>query len=123
MAETSTALVVGASEEEFHHVKQCLSDWECVSAPQNGQESGGSLVPAIPKLIIAYARKEWEYTKTICQQVRDASDSSAPILLVIGRYEIAQGRAIEEMGNATFINVPSAEKELRQNIGQLLENA
>ena len=67
MADGSTALVVGASEKDFDHVKQCLSDWECVSAPQNGLESGASLIPATPKLIIVYARKDWEYTKTICQ--------------------------------------------------------
>lgn len=123
MADPSTALVVGASEEELDYVKGCLSDWECVPAPRNGRESGASVVPATPKLIIVHARKEWESTQAICQQARKASGSSAPILLVIGRYEISQGSAIKEMGNAAFIIAPFHEKELRDKIGELLESA
>lgn len=123
MADGSTGLVVGASVEEFAHVGQCLSDWECVRAPQNGQESGASLVPARPKLIIVYARKEWESTQAICQQVRKGLGSWAPILLVIGRNEIAQGGAIKEMGSATFIVAPFDAKELRGKIAELLGSA
>ena len=45
MAGNCIAIVVGGSEEELAHVRQCLSDWDCVSAPLNDDESAVSSIP------------------------------------------------------------------------------
>ena len=46
MPSGSIAIVVGASAEEFDHVKQCLSNWQCVAAPLNDEETEVSSMPA-----------------------------------------------------------------------------
>ncbi len=51
MTDGSIAIVVGASEEELDHVKQCLSDWQCVSAPLNDEETEVSSIPAAVEAI------------------------------------------------------------------------
>ena len=115
-------LVVGASAEELAHVEQCLTDWRCVSVSLNSEETGVSSIPQGAKLIIAYARKVGKNTLGICEQFRNAPESSTvPILLVIGRYEIPQGSRVRQMGNATFIITPFGEKELRDKITELCE--
>ncbi len=116
MADDAIALVVGASVEEFAHVKQCLSDWGTVNASLSEKETAN--------LIIVYARKDEESTLAICEQLRNSPEnSSASILLVIGRYEFQQGSAVRRMGNATFIISPFGEKELRDKIAELLEGS
>lgn len=121
MANDLTVLVVGASVEEFTHVKGCLSDRECVSVPLNDEETAVSSIPAAAKLIIVYARKNERNTLAICEQLRNSPESSAaPILLVISRYEIIQANAVRCMGNATFIISPFDEKGLRNKITELL---
>lgn len=118
------ALVVGASEEEFTHVKRRLSDWKCVSVPLNDEETAVSSIPASAKLIIVYARKKEKNTLAICEQLRNSPESSAAaILLVIGRYETVQGNAVKRMGNATFIITPFDEKGLRDKFTELLESS
>lgn len=73
---------------------------------------------------ILIAIKDEESTLTICEQLRNSpEDSSAPILLVIGRYEIQQGNAVRRMGNATFIMTPFGEKELREKIAELRDDS
>ena len=59
MPSGSMAIVVGASAEEFDHVKQCLSDWQCVAAPLNDEETEVSSIPAaaerrLKKFIFAF---------------------------------------------------------------------
>jgi len=111
------AIVVGASAEEFDHVKQCLSNWQCVAAPLNDEETEVSSMPAAAEVIIIYARKNPKNTLAICEQLRNSPEcSGAPMLLVINRYEISQGSAVKRMGNATFIIIPFNEKELRDKI-------
>ena len=71
---------------------------------------------------MVYARTQQKDTLAICEQLRSfPENSAAPILLVIGRYEISQGSAVKQMGNATFIITPFSEKELRGKITELLE--
>jgi hypothetical protein len=43
MTSGSIAIAVGASAEELDHVKQCLSDWQCVDAPLNDEETEVSI--------------------------------------------------------------------------------
>lgn len=102
MPSGSIAIVVGASAEEFDHVKQCLSDWQCVAAPLNDEETEVSSMPAAAEVIIVYARKKPKKTPAICEQLRNSPEcSGAPMLLVINRHEISQGSAVKRMGNAT----------------------
>jgi len=59
MPSGSIAIVAGASAEEFDHVKQCLSDWQCVAAPLNDEETEVSSMPAaserrLKKFIFAF---------------------------------------------------------------------
>lgn len=118
------ALVVGASVEEFTQVKGYLSDWECVSAPLNDEETVVSSIPGTAKLIIVYARKKEKNTLAICEQLRNSPESSTvPIFLVIGRYETVQGNAVKRMGNATFVISPFDENGLRNKVTELLESS
>jgi response regulator RpfG family c-di-GMP phosphodiesterase len=120
MTSGSIAIVVGASAEELDHVKQCLSDWQCVDAPLNDEETEVSSMPAAAEVIIVYARKSPKNTLAICEQLRNSPEcSGAPILLVINRYEISQGSGVKRMGNATFIITPFNEKELRDKIMEI----
>jgi response regulator RpfG family c-di-GMP phosphodiesterase len=120
MTDTSIVIVVGASEEEFDYIKQYLSDWQCVAASLNDEETEVSSIPPAAKLAIVYARKNQKNTLAICEQVRNPPGSSAvPILLAISRYMITQGSAVKRMGNTTFIIIPFEEKELRDKIEQL----
>ncbi len=83
------AIVVGASEEQSAHVRQCLSDWECVSAPLNDEDTAASSAPPAAKLIVVYARTKGASTLAICRRLRDApKTSAAPILLAVNRYEL-----------------------------------
>jgi len=122
MTNGSIVTVVGPSEEEFDRVKQCLSDWQCVAAPLNDEETEVSSMPAAAEVITVYARKNQKNTLAICEQLRNSPEcSAAPILLVINRYEISQGSAVKRMGNATFIITPFNEKELRDKIMEMQE--
>ena len=124
MADHSIAVVVGASEEELAHVRQCLSDWGCTKASLNDKETAVSSIPPGAKLIIVYARKNLENTLAICEQLRCSPGSSAlPILLVISRYDLPQGNAVLRMGNANFIMVPLDEEELRRRAKELLDRS
>ena len=58
MTNGSIVIVVGASVEEFDHVKQCLSDWECLIGPLNDEKTSVPSLPTTAKLIIVYAQKE-----------------------------------------------------------------
>jgi len=121
MAGDLKAIVVGASEEELAHVGQCLPDWECVSAPLNDEGTGVSSIPPAARLMIVYARKQQKDTLAICEQLRSSpGNSAAPILLVISRYELPQGNAVERMGNAAFIITPFDQDELREKATGLL---
>ena len=123
MASRFTAVVVGASEEELADVQWCLSDWECVAAPLNDQETAISSIPPTAKLMIVYARKQQKDTLAICEQLRSSPRNSAvPILLVIGRYEISLGNAVERMGNAMLIIAPFDEDKLREKTAELLKS-
>ena len=119
-----TALVVGASGEEFAHVEQCLSDWKCVNALLNDEETAVSSIPAAARLMIVYARKDEKSTLAICEQLRNALEgSAAPILLVVGRYEITQAIEVKRLGKATFIIKHFGEKSLRDKIAELLASS
>ena len=122
MANDSMAIVVGASAEEFVHVEQCLADWQCASVSLNNEQTGVSSIPQGAKLVIVYARKVEKDTLGICEQFRNSPETSVvPILLVIGRYEIAQGHTVRRMGNAAFIIIPFDEKGLNEKIKELLK--
>ncbi len=69
MAGDLTAIVVGASEEESAHVQSCLSDWECVMAALNEEETAVSSIPPAARLMIVYARKQQKDTLAICEQL------------------------------------------------------
>ncbi|MBW8002191.1 MAG: hypothetical protein FVQ80_09225 [Planctomycetes bacterium] len=120
MVDSSMVIVAGASEEEFDHVKQCLSDWQCVAESLNDGETAVSSMPVTPGLFVVYAQKSEKSTLAICEQLRNSPETLAvPILLVISRYEITQGSAVKRMGNATFIMTPFKEEELRDKIEQM----
>jgi len=69
------------------------------------------------------ARKQQKDTLPICEQLRNSPESSAaPIVLVISRYELPQGNAVERMGNATFIITPFDQDKLREKATGLLNS-
>ncbi len=120
MTDSSTVIVVGASEEEFGHVKQCLSDWQCVAESLKDDGTAVSSKPGTSGLFVVYAQKSEKNTLAICEQLRNSPETLAvPILLVISRYEITQGSAVKRMGNATFIITPFKEEELCDKIEQM----
>jgi|GEM_PF-3616413 len=103
MPSGSIAIVVGASAEKFDHVKQCLSNWQCVTAPLNDEETEVSSMPAATEVIMVYARKNPKNTPAICEQLRNSPEcSGAPMLLVINRYEISQGSGIRKATKAVY---------------------
>ena len=117
-----TALVAGASSEEFAHLQRCLSEWECVNAPLKNMKSCICPIGARPTLAILFAQKDEKNTLTICEQIRNSPENAdVPILLIISRYEIIQGNAITRKGNATFLIAPFNEQELRDTCNGLLE--
>ncbi len=99
MTDSSTVIVVGASEEEFGHVKQCLSDWQCVAESLKDDGTAVSSKPGTSGLFVVYAQKSEKNTLAVCEQLRNSPETLAvPILLVISRYEITQGSAVKRMG-------------------------
>ena len=120
MADEPTALVIGASTEELAHVEERIPDWRCIVAPLNDDETAVSSIPDGAELIIVYGRKAKTNTLAICEQLRSSPQSSAaPILLVIGRYEIAQGIKVSQMGSAAFIIAPFSAQRLGEKIAAL----
>ena len=123
MAGDLKAIVVGASEDELAHVDQCLADWECVSASLRDEKMAVSSISESAKLIVVYARNDQKNTLALCEQLRGSpGNSDTPILLVISRYELPQGNAVERMGNATFIIAPFDQDELREKAAGLLNS-
>ena len=123
MADGPVAIVVGASDEEFAHVDQCLADWECVSASLRDEEMAVSSISETAKLIVVYAQNDQKNTLALCKQLRGSpGNSDTPILLVLSRYELPQGNAVERMGSATFIITPFDQDELREKTTELLRS-
>ena len=120
MTDSAMVIVVGASQEEFDHVKLCLCDRQCVAASLNDEKTALSSMPPMPGLFIVYAQKSQKNPLAICEQLRNSPESSAvPILLAISRYEIIQGYAVKRLGNAAFVIIPFKEEELRDKIEQM----
>jgi len=114
----SMALVVGASAEELEHVRDCLTGWCCAAMDVDGGTDGCS-PSGRPELIVLYARKAEKETLAICEQLRNAPETSdAPILLVISRYLISQAHAVKRIGNASFIMTPFDEKQMHGKIAE-----
>jgi len=100
------ALILGASQQELSHVSECLSPWRVVTGDLANGSDGDSL-PGRPGLIVVYAQKAEKETLAICERLRGAPEtSSTPILLVIGRYQIAQAHDVKRRGYAGFIMTP-----------------
>ena len=115
------AIVVGASTEQAAYVEKCLADWRCVDVPF---ANGGIDLPATDgdvKLAIVFAQKQEHDTVATCEQIRASrACADAPILLVIGRYEIGQGTSVRRMGNATFVLTPFSPQQLCDKINDLV---
>ena len=125
-ANNPIAAIVGAPSEELAHIEQCLSDWQCVTAPVDDKGTVISPTSALKEaeLIVVYAREDKSKTLNICEQLRDAAEGSgAPILLAIDRYAIAQASAVRAIGNAGFIITPFDEEELRDKVNELVGNS
>ena len=114
----SIALVVGASAEDLEHIRECLTGWCCVAMDVDGETDGCS-PSGCPELIVLYARKAEKETLAICEQLRNAPETSdVPILMVISRYQIAQAHAFKRIGNASFIMTPFDEKKMHGKIAE-----
>jgi len=117
MANSSRAVILGASVEQFSHIHKCLPAWECVNLPLDGRATMASLDCKEIRLAVLYARKSPENTVFICKSIRDSEDfSNVPILLVISRYQMGQANAVRDMANVNFIIAPFTEKELHEKI-------
>jgi len=116
MQSSSKILVVGGSPEEIGRLEEWLPDWECVAVSVDADGT----IPARPRLALVYAQPKEEDTLSICRQLREVPASAeAPILLVMGRYQISQGSAVRSMGNDEFIAAPLSEERLRAKIDEL----
>ncbi len=114
----SIALVVGAPAEDLEHVRECLTGWCCAAMDVDGG-TDGCPPSGRPELIVLYARKAEKETLAICEQFRNAPETSdTPILLVISRYLISQAHPVKRMGNANFIMTPFDEKQMRGKIAE-----
>lgn len=123
MASCSTAVVVGGSEEELAHVQMLPFQSGVRRHAAERRTNGCFFDPPAAKLMIVYARKQQKDTLGICEQLRSSPGNSAvPILLVIGRYEISQGNAVERSGNAMLIITPFDEDKLRQKTTEWLKS-
>lgn len=120
MAGGPVAVVVGASEEERAHIKQCLpADWGCENISPS--EDDLAVISTDVKLFIVRARKEQKDTLAICGRLRESAETSeTPILLVIGRYELDQGHAVVRAGRGGFIITPFDAQVLQVKIDGLL---
>jgi len=122
-ANNPIAAIVGAPCEELSHIEQCLSDWQCVTAPVDDKATAIIHTPALEEaeLIVVYGQEDKSKTSNICEQLREAAEvSGAPILLAIDRYAIAQASAVRAMENAGFIITPFNEEELRGKVKELV---
>lgn len=109
-------LILGASQQELVHVSECLSPWRVVPEDLANGSDGDSL-PGRPGLIVVYAQDAEKKTLAICERLRGAPEtSSTPILLVIGRYQIAQAHDVKGMGHAGFIMTPFEKKQICNRI-------
>ena len=121
-ASDRTAIVVGASADELAHVQECLPDWRCLVALLDDEEISISMIPEGAELAVVYARQSEAKTLAICNQLRRAPRTSAvPILLVISKYAIVQGKAAKRLGNAAFIIPPFSGKEIHDRITQCFD--
>ena len=123
MANAPIALVVDASDQQIAHLKNCLSDWECVIVPVNDQGIAYECsTPTPPMVAILYAQDEVNSTLAICEQLRtDPNTTSTALLLAISRYEISQGNVVRSLENADFIFTPFDQDELNVRIDRLLD--
>ena len=113
----SIAVIVGASEEEFAHARQCLPAWKYVAGPLRDDHAGVASIPERVSLILVHARKTEKETLAICEQFRNAPETSdTPIRLAISRYQIAQAHAVKRMGHAGFIMRPFDKKQMCDKI-------
>ena len=89
----------------------------------NEKQAVVSVIRSEAKVAVVYARREQDSTLAICDRLRNSPESSAvPILLVVGRYDITQGHAVSQKGNATFIICPFEETSLLDTLDELLMN-
>ena len=123
MANAPTALLLGANDQQIAHLKNCLSDWQCVIVPLNDQGIANKCsTSAPPEVAILDAQDEVNTTLAICEQFRSAAKTATtPILLVINRYDIAQGNAVKYQGNTGFIFTPFDPEGLKVKIDGLLD--
>lgn len=118
-----SALVAGASPEEFAHLQSCLSDLDCIDASLNDDEKSIHSIDTRPTGAIVFDRKDARNALDICEQLRNFSQSSAaPILFIISRYKLIQGNAVSRKGNAAFVIAPFGEKELRDKCNSILNS-
>ena len=122
MTNDSVLLIVGASAEEFDHAKQCFPTWRCVAATLDDNQTIVSATSEAVRLILVYAGKTEKQTLAVCQQLRNAPETSdTPILLVVSRYMIGQTHPVKRMGNAGFIMTPFNEQQIRERIVKYFE--
>jgi len=119
----STILVVGPTTQEFAHVVNCLSDWDCLLCPVD--EDSTTISPPTPtptpNVILVCARKEPERTVSICGQLWNRYGiADLPILLAVNKYAIAQGHEIRRLGKSDFIITPFTERFLREKVAAIL---
>ena len=117
-------LVVGATGKETAQLEDCLPDWDCLQVSLS--DEGKPSVPPMaskPTVILVFARKEEEKTVSICREIRNFPEiATVPILLAVGKYDMAQGNAVKRMGNAEFVITPFLQKSLQDKIAALLED-
>ncbi len=116
-------LVVSATHKDNINIEMCLIDWKYEVIPLKEEKSGiVTSIPKLPGLILVYAQEEQKDTITICEQLRkDPEGTTAPILLVIGRYKMSQFCELRRrMENITSIVTPFSQEEIHTRIDEIL---
>ena len=122
MNDTLTVVIVEPSVEQFSFVAKCLPAWECLNTPLDAVGNVFSSGTNKPKLIILYARRNWQNTESICTYLRKVIElSNVPLLLVISRYQMNQAHAVKGLANTNYIIAPFKAEELQDIIVELMQ--
>lgn len=121
MPENPTALIIGGTEEQFREVDQKLIRWNLIRTALTEHGIQEMQFSPEPSLILLFAQDNEERASAACEQLRSiGKTSTAPILILISKYQIAQGNAVKSMGNADFLIKPFTKEAIKEKVSNLL---
>jgi DNA-binding response OmpR family regulator len=121
MPKNPTALVIGGTEEQFRDIDQKLIRWNFIRTALTEHGIQEMQFSSEPNLILLFAQDNEERVSAVCEQLRNrGKTSTAPILILISKYQIAQGNVVKSMGNADFLIKPFTREAIEEKVSNLL---